>query len=187
MKSNHSKQFWQEKVVQEKHIITAFIDQTFQEDQKSIISGTFSTKLLRCDNRILNLEIWDTPDQERYLSLTKMLYKDVNAAILVYDITHKNSFEKIKNFWIKDIKNNSPSNIILAIAANNNDLIDSKEVSGEEAMKLAKDLGAIFMNINVKESIDDLFFKIAKKYKGCSEVTVIEEENYQSLKRLILL
>ena len=160
-------------------IITAFIDQTFQEDQKSIISGTFSTKLLRCDNRILKLEIWDTPDQERYLSLTKMLYKDVNAAILVYDITHKTSFEKIKNFWIEDIKKNSPSNIILAIAANNSD-INSKEVDGEEAMKLAEDLGAIFVNINVrdKESIDDLFFKIAKKYTGCSEVTVIEEENY---------
>jgi len=47
-------------------------------------------------------------------------------------------------------------------------------------MKLAKDLGAIFMNITVrdKESIDDLFFKIAKKYTGCSEVTIIEEENY---------
>lgn len=159
-------------------IITAFIDQTFQEDQISTTGGTFSTKLLRCDNKILKLEIWDTPDQERYRSLTKMFYKDANAAILVYDITHKTSFEKIKNFWIEDIKNNSPSNIILAIAANNNDLIDSKEVSGEEAMKLAKDLGAIFMNINVKESIDDLFFKIAKKYKGCSEVTVIEEENY---------
>ena len=160
-------------------IITAFIDQTFQEDQISTTGGTFSTKLLRCDNKILKLEIWDTPDQERYPSLTKMFYKDANAAILVYDITHKTSFEKIKNFWIEDIKKNSPSNIILAMAANNSD-INSKEVGEEEAMKLAEDLGAIFVNINVrdKESIDDLFFKIAKKYKGCSEVTVIEEENY---------
>jgi len=41
-------------------IMTAFIDQTFQEDQKSTTGGTFSTKLLRCDNKILKLEIWDT-------------------------------------------------------------------------------------------------------------------------------
>ena len=53
-------------------------------------------------------------------------------------------------------------------------------------MKLAEDLGAIFVKINVrdKESIYDLFFKIAQKYTGCSEVTVIEERKLLSIKKI---
>ena len=73
-------------------IITQFIDQTFQEDQQSTTGGTFSTKSVKCDGKTLKFEIWDTAGQERYRSLTKMFYKDANAAVLVYDITRKGHF-----------------------------------------------------------------------------------------------
>ena len=86
-------------------IITQFIDQTFQEDQQSTTGGTFSTKSVICDNtKILKFEIWDTAGQERYRALTKMFYKDANAAVLVYDITRKDSFEELQNYWAQQIK-----------------------------------------------------------------------------------
>ena len=101
-------------------IITQFIDQTFQEDQQSTTGGTFSTKSVQCDNgKILKFEIWDTAGQERYRALTKMFYKDANAAVLVYDITRKDSFEEMQNYWANQIKESSPPGIILAIAAIN--------------------------------------------------------------------
>ena len=74
-------------------IITQFIDLTFHEDQQSTVS-IFSTKSVLCDNgKILKFEIWDTSGHP---SLPKMFYKDANAAILVYDITNRQSFEKMK-------------------------------------------------------------------------------------------
>ena len=160
-------------------IITQFIDQTFQEDQQSTTGGTFSTKSVKCgNNKTLKFEIWDTAGQERYRSLTKMFYKDANAAVLVYDITRKDSFEQLKSYWAEQIKE-CPENIIVVIAANKNDLIQKEEVDEEEARKFASDLGAIFVGTSAKqvESINSLFIEIAKKYTGSEQIEIKDEED----------
>ena len=160
-------------------IITQFIDQTFQEDQQSTTGGTFSTKSVKCgNNKTLKFEIWDTAGQERYRSLTKMFYKDANAAILVYDITRKDSFEQLKLYWAEQIKE-CPENIILVIAANKSDLFQKEEVDEEEARKLASDLGAIFVGTSAKqvESINQLFIEIAKKYTGSEQIEIKDEDD----------
>ena len=163
-------------------IITQFIDQTFQEDQQSTTGGTFSTKSVICDNtKILKFEIWDTAGQERYRALTKMFYKDANAAVLVYDITRKDSFEELQNYWAQQIKECSPPNIILAVAANKSDLIDKEVVKEEESRAFANELGAIYVSTTATtvETINDLFIQIAKKHTGASDVKIKEDEDGQ--------
>jgi small GTP-binding protein len=161
-------------------IIYQFIDKSFLYDQQTTIGGTFATKKVKCSNgKILKLEIWDTAGQEKYRSVTKMFYKDADAAILVYDITSKNSFEEIKNYWIKEVKELCNKNVILAIVGNNSDLFEREQVNEEEARKLAEDLGAIFVTNTFRspESINYLFLEIAKKYTECSEVAFIEKDD----------
>ncbi len=161
-------------------IITQFIDQTFQEDIQSTTGGTFSTKSVVCDGgKILKFEIWDTAGQEKYRSLTTMFYKDANAAVMVYDVTRKDSFEEMKNYWANQIKDNSPEKIILAIAANKSDLIEQETVDEEEARNFAKELNAIFVTTSAKssEGINSLFEEIAKKYSGATNITIKEEED----------
>jgi small GTP-binding protein len=163
-------------------IITQFIDQTFQEDQQSTTGGTFSTKSVICDNgKTLKFEIWDTAGQERYRSLTKMFYKDANAAVLVYDITRKDSFEELQNYWSQQIKESSPSNIILAIAANKSDLISQEAVEEEKAREFANELGAIFVSTTATtvESINELFIEIAKKYTNATDIKIKGDDDGQ--------
>ena len=160
-------------------IISQFIDQTFQEDQQSTTGGAFSTKSVVCDGgKILKFEIWDTAGQERYRSLTTMFYKDANAAVMVYDVTRKESFEELKNYWAGQIKESSPENIILVIAANKSDLIEYETVDEGEARNFAKEISAIFISTSAKnsEGINNLFEEIAKKYTGSSNITIKEEE-----------
>ena len=163
-------------------IITQFIDQTFQEDIQSTTGGTFSTKSVVCDGgKVLKFEIWDTAGQEKYRSLTTMFYKDANAAVMVYDVTRADSFEEIKNYWSNQIKDNSPENIILAIAANKSDLIEQETVDEGEARNFAKELNAIFVTTSAKssEGINSLFEEIAKKYSGATNITIKEEEDVE--------
>ena len=163
-------------------IITQFIDQTFQEDQQSTTGGTFSTKSVICDNgKTLKFEIWDTAGQERYRSLTKMFYKDANAAVLVYDITRKDSFEELQNYWSQQIKESSPPNIILAIAANKSDLINQEAVEEEKAREFANELGAIFVSTTATtvESINELFIEIAKKYTNATDIKIKGDDDGQ--------
>ena len=156
-------------------IITQFIDQTFQEDLQTTTGGTFSTKSVQCDNgKVLKFEIWDTAGQERYRSLATMFYKDANAAIMVYDVTRKETFEELKNYWAGQVKDNAPEKIILVIAGNKSDLIEQETVDEGEARNFAKELNAIFISTSAKssEGINNLFEEIAKKHTGATNISI---------------
>ncbi len=56
-------------------------------------------------------KIWDTAGQEKYRALTKIFYKDASVAILVYDITRKQSFDEIKNYWYGQLKEHAPKKL----------------------------------------------------------------------------
>ena len=62
-------------------------------------------------NQSIKFEIWDTAGQEEYRALAKVFYKNAAVCILVYDITRKNSFEELKNYWVNEIKANALPNI----------------------------------------------------------------------------
>ena len=114
--------------------------------------------------KCVKFEIWDTAGQEKYRSLTKIFYKDARIAILVYDITRKDSFEELKNYWYAQLKESSPDNIIIGIAANKCDLYDNEQVPEDEARAFANEIGAIFKltSANTNTGIEELF-----KAVGC--------------------
>ena len=105
------------------------------------------------------MQIWDTAGQERYRSLSKIFYQSSAVAVLVYDITLKKSFEQIKEYWVKEIKENAPEDIIIAIAENKSDDYLNQDVTIDEGKKLAKSLDALFVCTSAKlgNDIDDLF------------------------------
>jgi len=107
-----------------------------------------------------------------------MFYKDANAAVLVYDITRKESYEELEKYWAGQIKESSPEQIILAVAANKSDLIEKEEVNEESARNFAEKIGAIFVSTTATqvESINDLFIQIAKKYTGSQNIEIKDEE-----------
>ena len=171
-------------------IIYQFIDKNFLYDQQATIGGTFATKKVKCSNgKILKLEIWDTAGQEQYRSVTKMFYKDANAAILVYDITSKNSFDGLKNYWVKEVKDSSQRNVILVILGNKSDLFDKEQVDNEEASAFAKELNALFFTTSAKDSItiNKLFLKIAEIYSGTDSASIVnnegENEEFKRIRR----
>ena len=161
-------------------IIMQFVDETFQDDIQSSAGGTFCSKtLIYNKNKILNIELWDTAGQERYRSLTKMFYADANAALLVYDITRKETFEEIKNYWADQIKERIDEGVILAIVGNKEDLYEKEEVDENDVINFAKELGAICVKTSAKNQsgINDLFLKIAKKYLGVDDVEIVNEDD----------
>ena len=161
-------------------IIQQFVDQMFQNDQQSTIGGTFSTKIVKCGNgKILKLELWDTAGQERYRSISQLFYKDANAAILVYDITNKFSFEEIQNYWFKQVKESATENIILSIVGNKLDLYEQEVVDQKAAKKYAEDNNALFAVTSAKNSsgIEDLFIEIVKKFSGADSASIIQDNN----------
>ena len=92
-------------------ITSYFLYNTFNEKQESTITASFAQKSIEIEeiNKTIEFDIWDTAGQEKYRSLAKLFYNEAKAAILVYDITNRKSFQEIQNYWFKDIKENCPN------------------------------------------------------------------------------
>ena len=114
----------------------------------------------------ITFDIWDTNGREKFKSMTRIFYQGAKMAILVYDITIKESFESVKNYWYEDIKEHAEEDIIIAIAGNKADKYDNEEVPEHEAREFAESIGAIFRLTSAQNNsgIDELFEDLAKKY-----------------------
>ena len=73
----------------------------------------FTRTVQLSDGSLINCQIFDTAGQERYNSINVNYYRMAHAILLVYDISRKSSFEKIKTHFIKQIKNNCKDDVIV--------------------------------------------------------------------------
>ena len=100
----------------------------------------------------------------RYRAIAARFFKGVDGVILVYDITNKESFEKIDR-WVKQAKENSPKDVPFMLVGNKSDLEDSRAVSEKDGDDLAKELGFPFKEVSAltKDNIDDMFEVMVQK------------------------
>ena len=153
-------------------IISRFIKGIFEENTPST-GANYATKTIEIPEikDYFSFDIWDTAGQERYKSLTKFFFQGAKMAILVYDITRKESFDNLKKDWYPLLKEHGEPNIVLAIAGNKSDLYDDEAVPEQEARDFAKSIGAIFSLTSAQNNsgINELFKNLAKKFLNIDE------------------
>jgi Ras-related protein Rab-5C len=172
-------------------ILTRYVCGTFSQLVMTSTGSSFVTKNLDVDEKNkVKFQIWDTAGQEKYRSLAKIFYQSASVAILVYDITTRNSFDGIKDYWSKEILANSPEDIIIALVANKSDDYYEQQVSTQEGKDLAKEINAIFQCTSAKlgSGIDELFKLIAEKFidptKNISESFMNKEEIIEQKRKI---
>ena len=161
-------------------IISRFLKGTFDADQITTVGASYASKTIKISetNESLTLDIWDTAGQEKYRSLTRIFFQGAKLAILVYDITRKDSFENLKNVWLKELKDHADKNVVLGVAGNKSDLYEKEEVPEQEAREFAKSIGAIFCltSAQTNSGIEELFEEMGKKFLDPNS-TINESEN----------
>ncbi|KIJ68291.1 hypothetical protein HYDPIDRAFT_81570, partial [Hydnomerulius pinastri MD-312] len=100
------------------------VSNEFQANKEPTIGAAFLTQKCRLEDRVLRYEIWDTAGQERFHSLAPMYYRNAQAAVVVYDVTKATSLEKAKS-WVKELQRQANPNIVIALAGNKVDLVQS--------------------------------------------------------------
>lgn len=120
-------------------------------------------KVIVNNNITVQLSIWDTAGQERFHALGPIYYRDASGALLVYDITDSESFNKVKN-WVKELKKIVGNDIIIVIAGNKIDLEKNRAVNEEEAISYAESVGATHFHTSAKanKGLDEVFFSLAQ-------------------------
>ena len=84
-------------------------EEKFEENHEPTSQLALYSREVTINDKIIEFRLWDTPGKESHRNLAKSLFKFANVFILVYDVTNKDSFDKLQNSWmkwIKDIKEN---------------------------------------------------------------------------------
>jgi len=153
-----------ESAVGKSSLVLRFVKGQFLHYQESTIGAAFLTQTVCLNDTTVKFEIWDTAGQERYHSLAPMYYRGAQAAIVVYDITNADSFERAKN-WVKELQRQGNPNIVIALAGNKCDLSAKRAVAVPDAQAYADENGILFMETSAKSAanVNELFVAIAKK------------------------
>ncbi|KAJ5074789.1 ras-related protein rab-5a [Anaeramoeba ignava] len=153
-----------ETAVGKSSLVLRYCKDQFFDFQEPTIGAAFLTQIIKFRDSEVKLQIWDTAGQERYHSLAPMYYKGASAAVVVFDITQFKSFERSK-VWISELKNNGPSNIVIALVGNKQDLEHKRVVSVQTAESFAEENNLLFLETSAKTGfqVEDLFLNITQK------------------------
>ncbi len=146
-------------------IVQRFCYDCYEEESlKTTLGFDFLTKVLLHKGKKVQLQIWDTAGQERFRSVTKMYYQDVNGVILVYDITSKETINKLQ-FWLDDLEMNGGKTERRILVGNKIDLAKSREVQPFDGKRLASEQNMDWAECSAKSGvgISELFEKLIEK------------------------
>jgi len=142
------------------NLLMKFAHNKFTEDYQATIGVEFGAKNIELNDQIYRIQIWDTAGQENFRSITRAYYKNSVCAMVVYDITNRDSFEHVRN-WIEDVRNQSPKTVLIILIGNKIDLEDQRVVSYDEGNEFAMKNGLIFGETSAKSGvgIEEIFSK----------------------------
>ena len=180
------------------NILSKYLNDKYEKDFKATIGVELGNKTLKIKNDTVNIQIWDTAGQERYRSMTKAYYKGALGALIVYDITNRNSFENVEN-WMTDLKSSADQKVSILLIGNKNDLEEEREVKIEEGEKRAQEYDIAFLETSAKNGnniemafktlIEEVYNKCHKDFESVAKVEImsgkiinLEEKNTEEKK-----
>ncbi|XP_044494941.1 ras-related protein RABA5a-like [Mangifera indica] len=101
----------------------------------------------------IKAQIWDTAGQERFRAVTSAYYRGAVGALLVYDISRRQTFESIDR-WLNELHTHSDMNVVTILVGNKSDLRGAREVTTEEGKGLAQQNGLFFMETSALDSLN---------------------------------
>ncbi|KAG4183705.1 hypothetical protein ERO13_A09G125600v2, partial [Gossypium hirsutum] len=142
--------------------------------QKATIGVEFQTKTLVIDNKTVKSQIWDTAAQERYRAVTSAYYRGAVGAMLVYDMTKRQSFDNMAR-WLEELRGHADQNLVIMLVGNKCDLGSLRAVPIEDAQEFAQRENLFFMETSALEStnVETAFFTVLTEiYRIISKKTL---------------
>ncbi|XP_049852068.1 ras-related protein rab-11.1-like [Schistocerca gregaria] len=134
------------------NLLSRFTKGEFYEDTKSTIGVEFAVKSLKIESKVIKAQIWDTAGQERYRAITSAYYRSAVGAMLVYDISKKETFDNIER-WLTELRQHTDSNVTLMLVGNKLDLKHLREVNEDRAKSYAEENGLHLVETSAKDNM----------------------------------
>lgn len=152
------------------NLLLRYLKNEFNTQTKATVGVEFGNTKVKIDNALIKAQIWDTAGQERYRSITSAYYKGAHGALIVYDITRKDSFDSVEK-WLSDLKNNGEEKMVIMAIGNKCDMVNERVISTEDGEAKAQRNNIAFLETsalnatNVAKAFDELIQKLYVAFK----------------------
>ncbi|KAG7333941.1 hypothetical protein KOW79_002348 [Hemibagrus wyckioides] len=162
-------------------LLHQFIEKKFKDDSNHTIGVEFGSKIINVVNKFVKLQIWDTAGQERFRSVTRSYYRGAAGALLVYDITSRETYNALTN-WLTDARMLASQNIVIILCGNKKDLDADREVTFLEASRFAQENELMFLETSALtgENVEEAFIQCARKILNKIESGELDPERMGS-------
>ncbi|KAH9602258.1 hypothetical protein KSS87_015419 [Heliosperma pusillum] len=133
------------------NLLARFARDEFYPSSKSTIGVEFQTQKIAIEGREIKAQIWDTAGQERFRAVTSAYYRGAVGALLVYDISSRQTFDSIGR-WLNELQTHSDMNVVTILVGNKSDLREAREVPTAEGKALAETQGLFFIETSALDS-----------------------------------
>lgn len=160
------------------NLLARYARNEFYPNSKSTIGVEFQTQTMEIDGKEIKAQIWDTAGQERFRAVTSAYYRGAVGALVVYDISRRQTFDNISR-WLDELHSHSDMNVVTVIVGNKTDLMDAREVSTEEGAALAEAQNIYFVETSALDStnvqlafqtvVKEIYNILSRKVLSCQE------------------
>lgn len=143
-------------------LLLQFTDKRFRQQHDLTIGVEFGARTLKINEKNIKLQIWDTAGQEAFKSITRSYYRAAAGALLVYDITRRDTFTHLTK-WLEEVRQNANPDMTIMLIGNKSDLDTRRQVRTEEGEMFAKEHGLIFLETSAKTAfnVEEAFLQTA--------------------------
>ena len=150
------------------------------------MNGKIISLCEQIEGKTVKAQIWDTAGQERYRAITSAYYRGAVGALLVYDITKRQTFDNVQR-WLRELRDHADSNIVIMMAGNKSDLKHLRSVQEDDAQELAEKEGLSFLETSALEAyniekafqtiLTEIYHIISKKALAAQEAAATAPPN----------
>ena len=113
-------------------LIRQFVERKFSHDYRATIGLNIFAHNFDFQGNELNLQLWDIGAQQYFKRFRRIYYNGAEAAFVVFDLTNRNSFEKVQE-WYEEINELiEEKNIPIVLVGNKDDLAEQRVISTSE-------------------------------------------------------
>ena len=153
-----------------------FIEGKYLNIVEPTLGTDFKSKIctLPKSKKKVKMNLWDTAGQERYMSLNKIFFQRVQGIMLMYDITNRESYEKLPK-WVKFINEQAYNVPVILVGNKIDDENENRIVRKEEGKDFAKQNGYLFYEASALngKNVNNAFYSLCESCISKLEESVV--------------